>query len=82
MAQAYSLEPATIFRSVLQTGIIYNATAGGAECPFGEVYTTDGRIKGLDLVLLTDDRSFFPHYNPAVTLSTVLAPNTPRSNRS
>ncbi|WSG63057.1 glycine betaine ABC transporter substrate-binding protein [Nocardia sp. NBC_01730] len=77
MAQAYGLDPATVFRSVLQTGIIYNATASGTECLFGEVYTTDGRIKGLDLVLLTDNRSFFPHYNPAVTLSTDLARQHP-----
>ncbi len=29
----------------------------------GLVYTTDGRVKGFDLVLLEDDLHFFPPYN-------------------
>lgn len=44
------------------TGAIYAATAAG-ECVFGEVFTTDGRIVALDLVVLEDDRQFFPMYN-------------------
>lgn len=47
---------------LFDTGAIYAATAQGA-CTFGEVFTTDGRIKALDLVVLEDDRSFFPLYN-------------------
>lgn len=47
---------------VLDTGTIYEATARGS-CNFGEVFTTDGRIIALDLVVLEDDRSFFPAYN-------------------
>jgi osmoprotectant transport system substrate-binding protein len=46
----------------LQTGAIYAATDQGV-CNFGEVFTTDGRIKALDLVVLEDDKSFFPIYN-------------------
>lgn len=46
----------------LATGAIYAATDQG-ECNFGEVFTTDGRIKALDLVVLEDDRRFFPAYN-------------------
>ena len=48
--------------STLDTGAIYAATAGGT-CTFGEVFTTDGRILALDLVVLVDDRQFFPKYN-------------------
>ena len=48
--------------STLDTGAIYAATAGGT-CTFGEVFTTDGRILALDLVVLEDDRQFFPKYN-------------------
>jgi osmoprotectant transport system substrate-binding protein len=48
----------------LATGAIYAATDQG-ECNFGEVFTTDGRIKALDLVVLEDDRTFFPAYNVA-----------------
>jgi osmoprotectant transport system substrate-binding protein len=53
----------------LDTGAVYEATAAGA-CNFGEVYTTDGRIKALDLTVLEDDRAFFPNYNVAAVLQT------------
>ncbi len=46
----------------LDTGVIYTATADG-QCNFGEVFTTDGRIPGLKLRVLSDDKAFFPHYN-------------------
>ncbi|MFD4294489.1 glycine betaine ABC transporter substrate-binding protein [Rhodococcus sp. NPDC058505] len=68
MAAAYGFDPAAADRRLLQTGIIYQATADGTQCKFGEVFTTDGRIVALDLVLLEDDRSFFPKYNPALTM--------------
>jgi osmoprotectant transport system substrate-binding protein len=48
-------------------GAIYSAVAGGT-CNFGEVFTTDGRIAGLDLRVLADDKAFFPQYNASVTL--------------
>jgi osmoprotectant transport system substrate-binding protein len=48
-------------------GAIYSAVAGGT-CNFGEVFTTDGRIAGLRLRVLADDKAFFPQYNASVTL--------------
>jgi osmoprotectant transport system substrate-binding protein len=51
----------------LATGAIYAATDQG-ECTFGEVFTTDGRIKALDLTVLEDDKNFFPVYNVAPVL--------------
>ncbi|QIK67536.1 glycine betaine ABC transporter substrate-binding protein [Nocardioides sp. HDW12B] len=48
----------------LATGAIYAATDQG-DCNFGEIFTTDGRIKALDLTVLEDDRDFFPVYNVA-----------------
>ena len=48
----------------LDTGAIYSATAQGA-CNFGEIFTTDGRIKALHLKVLQDDERFFPNYNVA-----------------
>jgi osmoprotectant transport system substrate-binding protein len=51
----------------LDTGAIYAATDRG-DCTFGEVFTTDGRIKALDLTVLKDDRAFFPKYNVAVVV--------------
>lgn len=68
MASTYGFNPDDANKKILQTGIIYQATATGSECQFGEVFTTDGRIQGLGLVLLEDDKSFFPHYNAAVTM--------------
>jgi osmoprotectant transport system substrate-binding protein len=57
----------------LDTGAIYAATDQGV-CSFGEVFTTDGRIKALDLVVLEDDRKFFPVYNvSAVFLEEIVA---------
>lgn len=46
----------------MDIGLIYSATANG-DCNFGEVFTTDGRIPGLDLRVLDDDLLFFPLYN-------------------
>jgi osmoprotectant transport system substrate-binding protein len=49
--------------TVLDTGVIYGATADRDPCNLGEVFTTDGRIAALDLKVLEDDESFFPLYN-------------------
>ncbi|MGO2004523.1 glycine betaine ABC transporter substrate-binding protein [Arthrobacter rhombi] len=54
---------------IYDTGAVYSATANG-DCNFGEVFTTDGRIDALDLVVLEDDRKFFPAYNLAPVIST------------
>ncbi len=48
----------------MDTGIIYTQTAKGS-CPYGEVFTTDGRIKSMNLVVMDDDKEFFPNYNAA-----------------
>ncbi|WP_369196458.1 glycine betaine ABC transporter substrate-binding protein [Streptomyces djakartensis] len=48
----------------MDTGIIYTQTANGS-CTYGEVFTTDGRIKSMNLVVMDDDKKFFPNYNAA-----------------
>ncbi|ROP63408.1 glycine betaine ABC transporter substrate-binding protein [Curtobacterium sp. ZW137] len=53
---------------ILDTGTVYTATDRGT-CNFGEVFTTDGRIKSLGLQVLEDDEGFFPAYNVAPVLS-------------
>lgn len=55
-------------RSTLDTGAIYQATANGNPCKFGEIFTTDGRIPGLNLVPLEDDKNYFPKYNASNTI--------------
>jgi len=78
MAATYGFDPAKVPTSVLQTGIIYSATAAGNECKFGEVFTTDGRILGLDLVVLKDDKQFFPHYNATLNVRKEIADKYPQ----
>jgi osmoprotectant transport system substrate-binding protein len=53
---------------MLDTGVIYTATEEGTDCNFGEVFATDGRIKGMDLVVMEDDKKFFPVYQGALTM--------------
>ncbi|MFC5678579.1 glycine betaine ABC transporter substrate-binding protein [Aeromicrobium endophyticum] len=63
MLEAYGLSKDAIGRvTTLDTGVVYTATAKGS-CNFGEVFTTDGRIPGLNLTVLEDDKKFFPLYN-------------------
>lgn len=47
----------------MDAGVVYTSTAQSAPCNFGMVYTTDGRIKNLDLTVLEDDRKFFLPYS-------------------
>ena len=39
--------------------------------------SSDGRIAAQDLVVLEDDKSFFPIYNPAITIRTEVAEEHP-----
>ncbi|PZS19147.1 MAG: glycine/betaine ABC transporter substrate-binding protein [Pseudonocardiales bacterium] len=54
--------------STLDEGAIYNSIKKTDPCNFGEVFTTDGRIEGLGLRVLADDKKFFPVYNPALNI--------------
>lgn len=48
----------------MDAGLIYRALRDGVvEVAMG--YSTDARVVALDLVKLTDDKAFFPVYNPA-----------------
>ncbi|MFD7407282.1 glycine betaine ABC transporter substrate-binding protein [Streptomyces sp. NPDC059866] len=69
MQKAYGMNipPARITQ--MDTGIIYTQAAKGS-CTFGEVFTTDGRIKSMNLVVMEDDRKFFPNYNAAPVINT------------
>ena len=63
MEEHYGIEIPGGNVTVLDTGVIYGATADRDPCNFGEVFTTDGRIAALDLKVLEDDQAFFPLYN-------------------
>ncbi len=72
MLHAYGMNRSDIERvTTLDTGVIYTATANG-DCNFGEVFTTDGRIPGLKLRVLEDDKHFFPLYNLTEVINTKL----------
>lgn len=62
----YGLTGATTV--TLDTGAIYSVTDEGAQCNFGEVFATDGRIKALDLTVMADDQEYFPVYQVGFTL--------------
>ncbi|MET9295542.1 glycine betaine ABC transporter substrate-binding protein [Streptomyces sp. NPDC003077] len=65
MAKAYGLKiPSGNIRK-MTGGVVYTETAHEGRCVFGEVFTTDGRIKAMGLRVLEDDRHFFPNYNAA-----------------
>ncbi len=68
VAEAYGFDLENASLTNLSSGTIYTATAAGTTCNFGEVFATDGRIQALDLVLLEDDRNFFPRYNLGMTM--------------
>ena len=65
---AYGIEVPDSNVSLLDTGVIYDTTAKGEVCNFGEVFATDGRISALGLTVMEDDKAFFPVYQGAFTL--------------
>ncbi|WMD09041.1 glycine betaine ABC transporter substrate-binding protein [Streptomyces sp. FXY-T5] len=64
MQKAYGMNVPARNITQMDTGIIYTQTDKGS-CMFGEVFTTDGRIKSMNLVVMDDDKKFFPNYNAA-----------------
>lgn len=68
MQKAYGMKVSADRITQMDTGIIYTQTAKGS-CTYGEVFTTDGRIKSMRLVVMSDDRKFFPNYNAAPVIN-------------
>lgn len=64
MQKAYGMDVPARNITQMDTGIIYTQTDKGS-CTFGEVFTTDGRIKSMNLAVMDDDKKFFPNYNVA-----------------
>ncbi|CAM5529475.1 glycine betaine ABC transporter substrate-binding protein [Streptomyces abikoensis] len=65
MARAYGMNVPASRVQKMDGGIVYTQVSGGRSCTYGEVFTTDGRIAAMRLVVMRDDRRFFPHYNAA-----------------
>ncbi|MEU3991237.1 glycine betaine ABC transporter substrate-binding protein [Streptomyces platensis] len=64
MARAYGMNVPSANIRKMTGGVVYTETEKGT-CAFGEVFTTDGRIKAMHLHVLADDKHFFPNYNVA-----------------
>jgi osmoprotectant transport system substrate-binding protein len=77
MLKTYGLSKSQVKSTNLDTGVIYTATAAGKACNFGEVFTTDGRIPGLHLKVLEDDKQFFPLYNVTEVVQTSILKKYP-----
>ncbi|MFG2679036.1 glycine betaine ABC transporter substrate-binding protein [Streptomyces sp. NPDC048392] len=69
LEKAYGMDIPARNTTQMDTGIIYTQTAKGV-CTYGEVFTTDGRIKSMNLVVMEDDKKFFPNYNAAPMVRT------------
>lgn len=70
MKKAYGLSiPAGNIKK-MDAGIIYTQVSESGSCLLGEVFTTDGRIKSMNLDVLEDNKHFFPNYNAAPVIHT------------
>lgn len=54
----------------MDAGIVYTQVSKSDSCLLGEVFTTDGRIKAMNLDVLEDNKHFFPNYNAAPVIHT------------
>ncbi|MGW4670531.1 glycine betaine ABC transporter substrate-binding protein [Streptomyces sp. NPDC004324] len=68
MEKAYGMSVPAKNITQMDTGIIYTQVAKGS-CTYGEVFTTDGRIRSMKLVVMADDKKFFPNYNAAPAIN-------------
>ncbi|WP_327722508.1 glycine betaine ABC transporter substrate-binding protein [Streptomyces sp. NBC_00490] len=68
MEKAYGMSVPAKNITQMDTGIIYTQVQKGS-CTYGEVFTTDGRIKSMNLAVMADDRKFFPNYNAAPAIN-------------
>ncbi|MGW2044176.1 glycine betaine ABC transporter substrate-binding protein [Streptomyces sp. NPDC001858] len=68
MQKAYGMNVPQSKITQMDTGIIYTQVQKGS-CTYGEVFTTDGRIRSMNLVVMADDKKFFPNYNAAPAIN-------------
>lgn len=76
MQNAYALNLERPQIRQMDSGLVYNAIRDGF-VDAGLIYTTDGRVKGFDLVVLDDDKGFFPSYAVTPTVRSDVLNSTP-----
>jgi osmoprotectant transport system substrate-binding protein len=77
LSKAYGFELPAADQHKVNDAVVYTEIGSGKTCSFGSVASTDGRIAAQDLVVLEDDKSFFPIYNPAISIRTQVADEHP-----
>lgn len=78
MNEAYGMTWEEDNVSLVEAGVVYTQAAEAETCNFGEIYSTDGRVKSLNLRVLEDDKHFFPIYNPSLCLREEMATEFPQ----
>lgn len=78
MAKKYGIDGRAVRKYIVQDALVYTSVADGRQCRFGSVAVTDGRIPALGLLVLDDDRSYFPKYNAALVMRADFATAHPR----
>ncbi|AKU14941.1 glycine betaine ABC transporter substrate-binding protein [Luteipulveratus mongoliensis] len=76
--KTYGFKLPTAQTHLLNDSIVYPTVGKGATCSFGSVASTDGRVAAQKLVILEDDKHFFPVYNPAITIRASVAKQYPQ----
>lgn len=78
MVKAYGMNiPASNVRK-MTGGVVYTEASQGGACAFGEVFTTDGRVKAMGLNVLEDDKHFFPNYDAAPEMNSATMKKYPK----
>jgi osmoprotectant transport system substrate-binding protein len=78
LAKTYGFTLPTADQHLLNDAVVYPTIGKGETCDFGSVASTDGRVSAQKLVVLEDDKHFFPVYNPAISIRTPLAQKYPQ----
>ena len=63
--------------TAVELNIIYTALPKADPCNFGEVFESAGQIPANDLVVLEDDKNFFPGYEVAMSVRTPVLEESP-----
>lgn len=77
LQEAYEFQVPEDRLRILEADAIYQATADGQECLFGQVVAGDARTAGLGLAVLSDNETYHPPFNASVAIrQQAYEPNT------
>ncbi len=78
LEKAYGWKLSSSQVNILDESLVYQQVAKGQRCNFGDIFTTDGRIKALNLVVLRDNKHFFPPYYASLNIRESVYKKHPR----